>query len=165
MPPQPTTEEIVEELAAFFMGVKNVDKSKEKKAEGIDLAFVTALAMDPRRALTTARNIGEVNQAKKMIAELDQVSIHFHPPSKLKPIIKYLLSTKAKKEAAKESEPVRLWIDLCDDDKLPDIPNLITIPAPSWNSQSHGHLHKGRPLYTHTYIQELVKVWPSQENH
>ena len=25
-------------------------------------------------------------------------------------------------------------------------------PWPSWNAQSHGHLHKGLPLYIHTYI-------------
>ena len=28
-----------------------------------------------------------------------------------------------------------------------------SLPWPSWNARYHGHLHEGRPLYIHTYIQ------------
>ena len=31
-------------------------------------------------------------------------------------------------------------------------------PWPSWNAQSHGHLHEGRPSYIHTYIPGHV-LW------
>ena len=89
--------------------------------------------MDPRCALALARNIGEVNQPKKMIAELEQVRpIQKANNNKLiaDPNLCSLI-IQAKKDAAKASEPERQWIDLCKDDELPDIPTTVSIPTPS----------------------------------
>ena len=48
--------------------------------------------------------------------------------------------------------------EFSDDGKRKIVKPIITIitmgpsPWPSWNARSHGHLHKGRPLYIHTSL-------------
>ena len=120
--------------------------SLEPKKSTLDLNFITILSNDPRRALSYARNIDEVNKAKSAIAELEKVSpitnkpIQTIPrinaeyrqlPKKSNQILNYMYLPpylQAKAEAARPT------IDLATsaEDELPDLdaPPVARIPAP-----------------------------------
>ena len=137
----------IEEAAASSLGQQ---ANPGPKQTSIDLNFLTILANDPRKALTYARNIGEVNEAKRAIAELDKVmqkikminplytdisnmkqknqakTKNSHIPKPQMILQKTSLHLQAIAEAARPSTP-KPRIDLVTDNELPDID---TAPAP-----------------------------------